>query len=132
MSLLFYYFIFSYLFLCRHCLPCFFTLTLGHTFFIIFFYYCILGQSTARSNKSFVSNSSTAQNQLPKLNKTKLKIKVGDEIILKRSSELRIMSDFLLNDLFKDIVSGPIFNGYLANSVFSAPSGNGLVHDTSG
>ena len=132
MSLLFFYFIFSYLFLCRHCLPCFFTFTLSHTFFIIFFYYCILGQSTARSNKSFVSNSSTAQNQLPKLNKTKLKIKVGDEIILKRSSELRIMSDFLLNDLFKDIVSGPIFNGYLANSVFSAPSGNGLVHDTSG
>ena len=104
----------------------------NNVLYIIFFYFCILGQSTARSNKSFVSNTSTAQNQLPKLNKTKLKIKVGDEIILKRSSELRIMSDFLLNDLFKDIVSGPIFNGYLANSVFSAPSGNGLVHDTSG
>ena len=132
MFVLFFCLIFLYLFLCCHCLPYFFTSTITHTFFIIFFYYCILGQSTARSNKSFISNTSTAQNQLPKLNKTKLKIKVGDEIILKRSSELRIMSDFLLNDLFKDIVSGPIFNGYLANSVFSAPSGNGLVHDTSG
>ena len=47
-------------------------------------------------------------------------------MILKRNKELRNISDFIINDLFRDIISGPDFTDYLASAIFTAPSGNGL------
>ena len=47
-------------------------------------------------------------------------------MILKRNKELRNISDFIINDLFREIISGPDFTDYLANAIFTAPSGNGL------
>ena len=77
------------------------------------------------------SNSPTLglqKNNSMKTIKSRLKLNVTDEMILKRNDELRKISNFVLNDLFRNIVSGPVFNNYLANVIFTAPSGSGLKH----
>lgn len=44
----------------------------------------------------------------------------------KRSEEVINISEFILNDLFSEILNGKMFLEDLTDTVFSAPSGNGL------
>ena len=44
----------------------------------------------------------------------------------KRSAEITNISEFILNDLFSEILNGRALVEDLTDTVFSAPSGNGL------
>ena len=56
----------------------------------------------------------------------KVIIKATEDAIKKRSGEIENISEFILNDLFGEILDGRMFLENLTDTVFSAPSGNGL------
>ena len=83
---------------------------------------------TGRSNSSNISGSTLNNTKIGRKQSKagKIIIKVTEEVMKKRSDEVINISEFILNDLFGEILDGKMFLENLTDTVFSAPSGNGL------
>ena len=83
---------------------------------------------TGRSNSSNISGSTLNNTKIGiKQSKAcKVIIKVTEDVMKKRSEEVMNISQFILNDLFGEILDGKMFLENFTDTVFSAPSGNGL------
>jgi hypothetical protein len=81
---------------------------------------------TGRSNSSNISTTNDTKTSRKQSKAGRVIIKVTEEIMRKRSAEITNISEFILNDLFSEILNGRALVEDLTDTVFSAPSGNGL------